>query len=371
MRFFPRLLLSNLLVIVLAVGSMFIAAELLAPTFYREHVNRMAEMMTGMMGTTNHELRTDLEEGLRITLNRALLASLPLAGGVALLTAWWMARGLGRSVQTLDEGSRSLAQGHYSQRLAESGKDELADLAHNLNVMAGALERVEQGRVELIGNVAHELRAPLAALRGYADAMQDGVMTPGHASKAISREVGAMDRLVRDLSLVSRVEAGKVEFHLKAIDPAALLNAVRERFSLSFEEKGVALQIIGQNLPMIQADEERTLQILTNLLSNALRHTPAGGQVSVHAEVQASFLKFTVQDTGTGIPAEQLSRIFERFYRADPARSRSESGSGVGLTIAKGLAEAMRGEMNVSSLEGRGSTFSFTLPLNALNRRTP
>ncbi|RJF68933.1 HAMP domain-containing protein [Deinococcus cavernae] len=363
MRFFPRLVLSNLLVIVLAVGSMFIAAELLAPSFYRDHVERMAAMMTGMVGSTHHELRTDLVAGLRSTLNRALLASLPLAGGVALVTAWWMSRGLGRSVHLLDEGSRSLAQGNYSRRLPVTGRDELSDLAHNLNVMAGTLEKVEQGRVELIGNVAHELRAPLAALRGYADAMQDGVMTPEHAAQAISREVAAMDRLIRDLSLVSRVEAGRVELHLKPLDPAVLLSAVKERFSLSFEEKGVALQVTGNDLPLIRADEERTLQVLTNLLSNALRHTPVGGQVSIHAEVRQPYLKVTVEDSGTGIPVEQLPRIFERFYRADPARSRTEGGSGVGLTIARGLVEAMHGEMQVSSEEGDGSSFSFTIPL--------
>ena len=363
MRFFPRLLLSNLLVILLAAGGMFAAAELLAPSFYREHVDRMAVMMTGMVGSTNHELRTDLEAGLRTTLNRALLASLPLAGGVALLTAWWMSRRLGRSVQRLDEGSRNLAQGQYTLRLPETGNDELADLAHNLNVLASALGRMEQGRVELIGNVAHELRAPLAALRGYADGMQDGLITPDRASHAITREVGAMDRLVRDLSLVSRVEAGKVDLHPRTIHPAELCTAIRDRFSTSFEEKGVTLDVTDAPLPAIQADEERVLQVLTNLLVNALRHTPAGGQVRVHAGPQGGMLKFNVQDTGTGIAPEHLARIFERFYRADPARSRIEGGSGVGLTIARGLVEAMGGQMTASSEEGRGSTFAFTLPL--------
>ena len=363
MRFFPRLLLSHLLVILLAVLGMFLSAEVVAPNFYREHVNRMAEMMTGMMGTGNHELRLDLETGLRTTLTRALLASLPLAGGVAIVTAWLVSRRLGRSVQLLDEGSRALAQGDYARRLPETGQDELSDLAHNFNVMAGALETVEQGRVELIGNVAHELRAPLAALRGYADAMQDGVMTPEHAAQSISREIGAMDRLVRDLSLVSRVEAGKVELHLKAVDPQVLLQVVQERFTTPFEDKGVQLQVTEAALPTIKADEERTLQVLTNLLGNALRYTPAGGNVTVNAQPVGQFLHFSVVDSGAGIPAEHLPRIFERFYRADPARSRSESGSGVGLTIAKGLVEAMGGRMDVSSGEGRGSTFSFTLPL--------
>ncbi len=205
-------------------------------------------------------------------------------------------------MQLLDEGSRALAQGNYARRLPETGQDELSDLAHNFNVMAGALEQVEQGRVELIGNVAHELRAPLAALRGYADAMQDGVMTPEHAAQSISREIGAMDRLVRDLSLVSRVEAGKVELHLKAIDPQGLLQIMRERFATPFEDKGVQLQITDAVLPQIKADEERTLQVLTNLLSNALRHTPAGGKVSVTVQTEAALLKFNVQDTGTGFP---------------------------------------------------------------------
>lgn len=363
MRFFPRLLLSHLLVILLAVIGIFISAEFVAPTFYREHVNRMAQMMTGMMGPQNAEWRADLETGLRTTLTRALLASLPLAGGVAIVTAWLVSRRLGRSVQLLDEGSRALAQGNYTRRLPETGQDELSDLAHNFNIMAGALEKVEQGRIELIGNVAHELRAPLAALRGYADAMQDGVMIPEHAAQSISREIGAMDRLVRDLSLVSRVEAGKVELHLKAVDPHALLQVVRERFATPFEEKGVQLQVTEAVLPNIRADEERTLQVLTNLLGNALRYTPAGGNVTVNAQPVGQFLHFSVVDSGAGIPAEHLPRIFERFYRADPARSRSESGSGVGLTIAKGLVEAMGGRMNVSSGAGRGSTFSFTLLL--------
>jgi histidine kinase len=363
MRFFPRLLLSNLLVILLAVGGMFAAAELLAPSFYREHVDRMAVTMTGMVGSTHRELRSDLEAGLRTTLNRVLLASLPLAGGVALLTAWWMSRGLGRSVQRLDEGSRALAQGRYALRLPETGKDELADLAHNLNVLAGALSRVEQGRVELIGNVAHELRAPLAALRGYADAMEDGLITPDRASHAIAREMGAMGRLVRDLSLVSRVEAGRVDLHLETLNPSDLIRAVQERFRTSFEEKGVTLHVTASQLPAIHADEERVMQVLTNLLANALRHTPAGGQVRVRAEAHERVLDVAVQDTGTGIAPEHLTRIFERFYRADPARSRIEGGSGVGLTIARGLVEAMGGQMAATSDVDRGSTFSFTLPL--------
>lgn len=367
MRFFPRLLLSYLLVILLTAAALFVSAELLAPTFYREHVERMAAMLSGA-GSAGGELRLDLESGLRTTLNRALLASLPLAGGVAILATWLVSRRLGRSVRLLDEGSRALAQGEYARRLPETGRDELTELARHFNVLAGALERVEQGRAELIGNVAHELRAPLAALRGYADATQDGVMTPEHAAQAISREVEVMNRLIRDLSLVSRVEAGQMELHLRAVAFTEVLRAVQERFAPLFAERGVALDLrplaLTAALPPVRADEERAVQVLTNLLSNALRHTPAGGTVTVDARVSGAFLCCAVADTGVGIAPAQVPRIFERFYRGDVARRRDGSGSGVGLTIARGLAEAMGGELRAASVLGEGSTFTFTLPLD-------
>ncbi|ADY27795.1 MULTISPECIES: HAMP domain-containing sensor histidine kinase [Deinococcus] len=362
MRFFPRLLLSHLLVILLAAFGIFLLAEWLAPTFYRDHVDHMTQMIA-TPGEAGSVLRADLEQGLRTTLTRALLASLPLAGGAALFAAWLMSRRMGRSVQLLDEGSRAIAQGDYASRLPEAGQDELSDLAHNFNVMAGTLEKVEQGRIELIGNVAHELRAPLAALQGYADAMQDGVMTSEHAARAISREVGAMDRLVRDLSLVSKVEAGKMELYSITMSPQELLEAAQERFMPFFEDKGVTLVVEVAPLPLLWADKERSLQVLANLLSNALRHTPPRGQVTVTAKTQGRAVRFMVADTGSGISGEHLPRIFERFYRADPARSRGEGGSGVGLTISRGLVEAMGGEIEVDSTPGKGSTFAFTLPL--------
>lgn len=360
MRFFPRLLISHLLVIGLAVLGLFLFAEWLAPTFYRSHV----EQMVRLLGPEGANLRPDLEHGMRTTLTRALLASLPLAVLVAAGTALLSSRRVVRSVHLLSEGSRALASGEYARRLPEQGRDELADLARNFNTVAGALERVEQGRVELIGNVAHELRSPLAALRGYADAMTDGVMSPEHAARSIVREVGAMERLVRDLSLVSRVEAGAVELHPSVFAPYALLAATRERFVETFAARGVALEVAPVlELPEVRADFERASQVLTNLLSNALRHTPDGGRVTVGAEPADGHVLFKVTDTGTGIAPEHLGHIFERFYRADPARSRSDGGSGVGLTIARGLVERMGGRLEVNSRPGEGSHFTFTLPV--------
>ncbi|MCL6568659.1 MAG: HAMP domain-containing histidine kinase, partial [Meiothermus silvanus] len=253
--------------------------------------------------------------------------------------------------------------GQYRNRLKVQGRDELAWLAQDFNRMAEALEKVEHSRIELIGSVAHELRTPLAGLQGYAEALADGVLPPEQAAHRIAHEVRAMRRLVEDLSLVSRVEAGAVEIRPQPLDPAEALRQAAERFELVFAEQRVALRLdVPPRLPPVWADLERLQQVLSNLLANALRHTPSGGEVVLQAGLVPSGVCFSVRDTGPGIPPEHQARVFERFYRVDSARSRQDGGSGVGLTIAKGLVEAMGGTMGLRSEAGRGSTFWFTLP---------
>lgn len=188
-------------------------------------------------------------------------------------------------------------------------------------------------------------------------------MDPEKAAQRIQQEVKAMSRLVRDLSLVSQVESKAVELHPKPLDPLGLLEQVTERFRPAFQAKGVALEVSANGPPRVWADEERALQVLSNLLSNALRHTPAGGRVTLGAEKVNQEVVFSVEDTGPGIPEEHLPHIFERFYRIDPSRSRQDGGTGVGLTIAKGLVEAMGGRIWAESRLGQGSVFRFTLPL--------
>ncbi|MDV6374785.1 sensor histidine kinase [Deinococcus arenicola] len=356
MKLYPRLFLSHLLVICVALGAVLLISETLASAFIRHHV---AQMIT-LIGPDGASLRPDLERGVRSTLNAALLASLPLALVVAALTALFSARRVVKSVELLRDGSHAIATGNYERRLPEEGRDELTDVARHFNRMAAALQTVEQGRVELISNVAHELRTPLSALRGYAEAMNDGVMTPEAVSGAILRETAAMERLAQDLSVVSRVEAGAVELHSSDFAPSALLLDAFERFAGAYEERGVALfRAEAVALPPITADFERASQILANLLGNALRHTPRGGHVTLGAEHQGGDVLFTVMDTGGGIPPEHLDRIFERFYRVDPARTRGD-GSGVGLTIARGLAARMGGSLTVSS-SPQGSIFTLKL----------
>lgn len=358
MRLFPRLLLNHLAVVTITAFMLLAVAELTAQPFIQHHVMQMVELI----GAPGNHVRADLASGMRVTLTRALLAALPLALLVAGLTAWIAARRVTASVRHLQAGSRAIASGQYDLRLPEVGEDELTELARSLNTLAGALARVEETRTELIGNVAHELRTPIAAVRGYAEAAQDGILPADQALAAIAREVAGMERLTHDLSLVSRVEGGRVELHLRNVPLRELLRQAQDRFQLVFEERGVTLAV---ELPapevVVRADAQRAQQVLANLLSNALRHTPAAGTVRVWTDVRGATATVAVADTGSGIAPEHLDRVFERFYRVDAARTRGD-GSGVGLTIARGLARAMQGDLTVTSAPRQGSTFRWTVP---------
>lgn len=355
---FARLFLTHLSVVLVGVVALLVIAELFAPRFYQDHINRMM----AAIGPSGASLHTDLETGLRSTLTAALLSALPLAVLLAAGTSLLLSRRVSRSVGLLAQGSQEIAQGNYTKRLPHTDNDELGALAEHFNQMAAALENVERSRVELISTVAHELRTPLAALQGYAEALSDGVIPAEDAAARIRREVRAMSRLVEDLSLVSRIEAGAVELHLQTLDARLALQEASERFDLAFADKNVGLELELPPSLEARADPLRLQQVLSNLLSNALRHTPPQGRVTLGARALPEAVKFYVRDTGAGIDPKHQQRVFERFYRVDSARSRTQGGSGVGLTVAKGLVEAMGGKMGLESTPGQGSTFWFSLP---------
>jgi len=361
-RLLPRLFLSHASVVVLTVVAIFVLAELLAPTFISHHV----EEMVALIGPAGRSLRDDLGRGMRDTFTGALLLASGIALCLSFLTAYLAARRVVRAVRLLSAGSLAIAEGNYLRRLPEEGQDELTELARNFNKMARTLAEVEASRVELMTNVAHELRTPLTALQGYAEALSDGVLPPTHASAAILREARAIERLTSDLSLVSRVEAGKIDLQVRATGVAELLQAASERFSLLAEERGLILMVTPPDPSLdVQADPERAAQVLANLLSNAIKYTPPGGTIRVMAEKTVHGVAIEVQDNGPGLTADDQRRIFERFYRTDLSRSRaaaSGGGTGVGLTIARGLARAMGGDVTVSSGAVIGSIFTFTLP---------
>jgi histidine kinase len=307
-------------------------------------------------------LYTSFQESFSEALTWAALA----AGAAALAVSLYLSQRVVNPVRAMTAASQRIAAGDYEERVQEPGTDELGQLANSFNQMAGKLGQVENMRRQLIGDVAHELRTPLTAIKGSMEGLIDGVLPESTETyHQIHQEADRLNRLVDDLQELSRVEAGAYELELHPVELSALVKTVVKRLGNQFEEKDVRLTInLPADLPHIQADADRIIQVLTNLLSNALRYTPADGQVSLHASRHGSHVHITIEDTGVGILTEHLPHILTRFYRVDKSRSRQAGGSGIGLTITKHLVETHGGRIWVES-EGKdqGSAFTFTLPV--------
>jgi two-component system sensor histidine kinase BaeS len=381
-----KLFASYLIVVAIGIGTLVVAAGLATPSIFGLH---MAQMMgnagpgrgpgMGMgpgqivAGSGNSEaarqLDAELADAFRASLGQGLLVAAAAAVITAIGASLLVSRRIARPVSLLAEASHLIADGHYAERVAVSGQDELGELGASFNSMAAALEATEQRRAELIGDVAHELRTPLATLRGYLEGLMDGVVEPSDQTWVrLHDETGRLQRLVDDLQELSRAEAGQLMLQTRPLDAAGLTRDAVERLGPAYAEKGIRLETdLAAGLPTVLADADRTVQVLTNLLGNALRYTSAPGRVCVKvAPAGGRGVAISVSDTGVGIPPEHLSRIFERFYRVDKSRSRAQGGSGIGLTIARALIEAMGGRLWAESAgAGRGATFTFTLPTTA------
>ena len=306
-------------------------------------------------------LYNNFQASFREALFLAAIASLP----IALLLSFSVSRKVVAPVRSMMIASRRVADGHYDERVEANSSDELGQLAHSFNQMAAQLEEVEEMRRQLIGDVAHELRTPLTVIKGSMEGLQDGILpATSETYLPILREADRLNHLVDDLQELSRVEAGAYELHLAPIKLSSLQETIIKRLGYRFEEKGIEFVCnLPDNLPAVCADENRIVQVLTNLLTNALYYTPEGGKVILEAKETRNGILVSVKDNGIGIPPEHLHNIFTRFYRVDKSRSRHAGGSGIGLTIAKHLVDAHGGEIWVES-EGKnkGSTFFFRLP---------
>ena len=365
-----KLFLSYLIVILVGMVVLASAAEFVVPSAFERHMAAMAALMGGQA----MDMGEDLFTNFRRAVNEALTLSTLAAFLAALAVSVFVSRRIVTPVREMVIASRRIAEGHYNERVTVPGGprpeelDELAQLALSFNQMAAKLEQVEATRQELIGNVAHELRTPLASIKGSMEGLLDGVL-PAEAStfQRIYREADRLQRLVDDLQELSRVEAGAFELHLRSVQVRDLVETTVARLGLQFEEKGVALETdLPADLPPALADEDRIGQVLLNLVGNALQYTPCGGHVRVVARRQGAELRISVNDTGVGIAPEHLSLVFTRFYRIDKSRARAGGGSGIGLTIAKYLVEAHGGRIWAESPgPNQGSTFAFTLPLLA------
>jgi len=268
-------------------------------------------------------------------------------------------------MRALSASAQAIGRGDFSQRAKVKDRGDLGELAKAFNTMADDLQRLEKLRQDLVADTAHELRTPLSNVRGYLEAIRDGVVKPDTTTiNSLSEEVGLLSRLVDDLQELALAEAGQLKMEIQAEDAGDIVNQAVAAARAAAMSKGVGLSAnVNDPLPQCKADPDRIRQVLHNLLNNAITHTPSGGTIAMEARLLDGFIEISVKDSGEGIPAKELPNIFERFYRVDKSRARTTGGYGLGLTIAKRIVEAHGGTIQVTSELGKGSRFAFTLPV--------
>jgi signal transduction histidine kinase len=293
-----------------------------------------------------------------------LLVAGAIAAFIALALARFLARGMTQPLRDMAEAARGMARGDYRQRVHTMSRDEVGQLAEAFNRMAGEMEGVERLRHDLVANVSHELKTPISALRARLENLLDGVEKPSPGILAVMlNQSERLSRLVDQLLDLSQLESGAVPLVREPVELAPLVQRVAGDVTASRTDRTVEVRSdVPPDLPRLEADPERLHQVLFNLLDNAYRFTPTGGVVTVRAVRENGSLRVSVHDTGPGIPPEHLPLVFERFYRADPSRSREDGGTGIGLAIARSVVEAHGGKIWVESTVGKGATFSFVLP---------
>ncbi len=362
-----KIFFSYLVIIVLGVTVLVVASQFILPTAFNRHMTGMGSMMGGGMMMGGSDSMSQLYVDFRASFNEALLYAALTAILAALALSFIFSRSVVAPVLAMSHATQRIADGRYDERLQANGEDELAQLALRFNRMAEKLSEVESMRRRLIGDVSHELRTPLTAIKGSMEGLMDGVLpATDETFQQIHAEADRLNRLVDDLQELSRVESRAYQLEIRPVDVAALVQTVTKRLAPHAESKRIMLDIdLTPDLPRLLADEDRAIQILTNLTANALQYTPEGGSVTISAKQNKDEIHLAVQDTGIGIPPEHLAHIFDRFYRADKSRSRQNGGgSGIGLTIARALVEAHGGRIWVESAgEGMGSRFTFSLPI--------
>lgn len=304
-----------------------------------------------------------IEERFLRTVRSATVLSALGASILAFLLGSLLAYRLTRALHELKGAALDIAQGKYGQQVNVRSKDELGELAQAFNEMSRQLESALRARRQMTADIAHDLRSPLTVIQGYTEALSDGKLAGSEeVYQILHQETQHLSRLVEDLRLLSLADAGELPLALQAVDPKVLLERAQARFQIQSEQKQVQLVVeASEPVAAILVDSERMAQVLDNLIQNALRYTGPGGTIWLRAFQEGQQVILQVSDNGAGITEQDLPHIFDRFYRADPARSQNGE-SGLGLAIVKSLVEAQGGRITVTSALGQGTTFTMSFP---------
>lgn len=347
-------------VVLVGAGTAWVVAASLGPRIFHEH------MVAGQAADESvvYHAEWAFRDASIVSWSLALLVALAASVAVSL----FLARRVTTSLVGATTAARAVATGDYSVRVPRVGMGrEFDELAEALNATAADLAEVEATRTRMLGNLAHEVRTPLAILDGYLQAITDGVSTADEETVTLLRDqVARLGRLGEDIAVVTTAEEGRLTMHRRPVAVADLLASAQTQAESRYRERDVALTVEispAAEQAVMEADPDRIQQVLTNLLDNALRHTPAGGHVTLAADRDGAWVSLIVIDDGEGIESEHLPHLFDRFYRADTARDRAHGGSGVGLAIVRAITRAHGGTVAAASAgPGSGATFSLRLP---------
>ena len=354
-----RLLRAQTLVLVAGGVTTWVVASVVGPPLFREHLHR-----AGVAHDSNEQFHA--EQAYRHATALSIAVAITVAALTAFVVTAYLSRRLQRSIAEISAAATAVAEGNYDVQVASPQLgEEFDDLATAFNRMAARLQSVESTRRQLFGDLAHEIRTPVAVLEAYLEAVEDGVKTLDPQTVAMLREqTGRLVRFAADAAALAQAEEAHTAITPGWLDVEELLSAVSTGVTDPYAAKNVTLTTSMTASGRLWGDRQRLAQVLGNLLDNALRHTPAGGQVTLTADRTGSQVVFTVADDGEGIAAQHLPHVFERFYRADSARDRLHGGSGIGLAIAKALTEAHGGHISVASRgPGLGAAFTVTVPV--------
>jgi signal transduction histidine kinase len=351
---------------------LYVALQVAPPRVAAEDSESQPRVLVALLASPRRGLRTILKDVAKRFLQAGLVTL-----AISIVLALLIARSIAKPLRRMTAATEEIARGNYDQTLDIASSDEVGRLAASFNTMAREVKASRQAQRDFVANVSHELKTPLTSIQGFSQAILDGTaddeLNRYRAAEIISSEANRMSRLVDELLDLARIESGQIEMIREPVDLARILGACVEKFALRAREGNVELKLDTSALPLISGDKDRLAQVFTNLLDNALKHTPPDGRVTIKAqelkekprkrEPITSMIEIAVTDTGPGIPPEDLEHIFERFYQVDKSRAGKNRGIGLGLTIAKQIVEAHGGKIRTESVIGLGTKFTVILPI--------